>query len=71
MEITAVYCERHMKHINTVLGQNYGFLNVEAGSTYNYHFGFQFNKRSLTLCGNRSAKNIQPLLRWFFFCNVK
>ena len=37
-------------------GQNDGFLNVKASGACNYHFGFQFNRRSITLCGNRSAK---------------
>jgi len=37
-------------------GQNDGFLNVKAGGMCIYHFCFQFNKRSLNLCGNRSAK---------------
>jgi hypothetical protein len=32
-EIMAVFSEIHTKHINTVCGQNTGFLNVEAGGT--------------------------------------
>jgi hypothetical protein len=26
-EITSVYCENHMKHVNTVCGKNYGLMN--------------------------------------------
>ena len=36
--------------------QNDRFLNVKANGTCNYHFGFQLNKRSVTLCDNMSAK---------------
>jgi hypothetical protein len=36
-EIIAVCSEIHTKHINTVCGQNVGFLNVEPGGTYSDH----------------------------------
>jgi hypothetical protein len=32
-EITAVYSENHMKHINTLCGQNAELLIIKAGGT--------------------------------------
>jgi hypothetical protein len=37
-EIIAVYCENHMKHINTLCGQNAELLYVEACGTFSYHW---------------------------------
>jgi len=34
-EIIAVCSEIHTKHINTLCGQNVGFLNVKVGGTQN------------------------------------
>jgi hypothetical protein len=36
-EIIAVCSESHMKHVNTLCGQNVELLNVKAGGTYSYH----------------------------------
>jgi len=36
-EIIAVCSETHIKHINTLFGQNVELLNVKPGSTYNDH----------------------------------
>jgi hypothetical protein len=36
-EIIAVYTENHMKHINTLCGQNSELLNVKVGGTHSYH----------------------------------
>jgi hypothetical protein len=33
-EITAVYCDNHMKHINILCGHNAEYLHVNAGGTY-------------------------------------
>jgi hypothetical protein len=33
-EIIAVCSEIHMKHINTLCGQNVEFVNVKSGGTY-------------------------------------
>jgi hypothetical protein len=33
-ETVAVYCENHMKHTDTLCGQNTEFLYVKAGGTY-------------------------------------
>jgi hypothetical protein len=33
-EIIAVCCENHTQHINTLCGQNAGFLNIKASGTY-------------------------------------
>ena len=34
-EIIAVCSQIHRKHINTLCGQNVGFVNVKAGGIYN------------------------------------
>ena len=36
-EIIAVCSETHIKHINTLFGQNRELLNVKPGGTYNDH----------------------------------
>jgi hypothetical protein len=37
-ETVAVYCEKHMEHINKLCGQNAEFLMLHtAGGTYTYH----------------------------------
>jgi hypothetical protein len=33
MDVIAVYCENHTKHVNTLRRQN-----VKAGGAYSYHF---------------------------------
>jgi hypothetical protein len=40
-EIIAVHCVNHMKHTNTLSGQNADLLNVKAGGTYSYHRGLK------------------------------
>jgi len=37
-EIIAVYSEIHIKHINTLRGQNVEMLNVKPGGTYSNHW---------------------------------
>jgi hypothetical protein len=37
-EISAVYCEIHMKPINTLFGQSAELLVVEVCGTYNYRW---------------------------------
>ena len=37
-EIIAVCSQIHTKHINTLCGQNVGFLNIKTGGTYNDHW---------------------------------
>ena len=37
LEIIAVCSEIQTKYINTLCGQNVGFLNVEPGGTYSNH----------------------------------
>jgi hypothetical protein len=37
-EIIDVCSEIHTKHINTLCGQNVGFVNVKPGGTYIYHW---------------------------------
>jgi hypothetical protein len=34
----AVCCEIHTKHINTLCGQNVGFVNFKSGGTYSDHW---------------------------------
>jgi hypothetical protein len=36
-ETVAVYCEKHMKHTDTLCGQNAEFWYVKAGGTYTNH----------------------------------
>jgi len=36
-EIIAVYSQIHIKHINTLCGQNVELLNVKPGGTYSDH----------------------------------
>jgi hypothetical protein len=36
-ETIAVYCENHMKHINTLRGQNAEFWYVKTGGIYSNH----------------------------------
>jgi hypothetical protein len=40
-EIVAVYCDNHMKHTNTLCGQNVEFLCVKAGGTYSDHWALK------------------------------
>jgi hypothetical protein len=40
-EIIAVCSEIHTKHINTLCGQNVGFLNVKVGGTYSNHWALE------------------------------
>jgi hypothetical protein len=37
IEIIAVDCENHTKHLNTLCGQNPEFLTVKEGATYRQH----------------------------------
>jgi hypothetical protein len=37
-EIIAVCSQIHTKHINTLCGQNVGFVNVKLGGTYSNHW---------------------------------
>jgi len=37
-EIIAVYSEIHIKHINTLCGQNVEMFNVKPGGTYSDHW---------------------------------
>jgi hypothetical protein len=37
-EINAVCSEIHIKHINTLCGQNVEFVNVKHGDTYSDHW---------------------------------
>jgi hypothetical protein len=36
-KISDVYCENHMKHTNTLRGQNAEFYYVKAGGIYSNH----------------------------------
>jgi hypothetical protein len=40
-EIIAVCCEIHTKHINTLCGQNVGFVSVKPGGTRNKHLALE------------------------------
>jgi hypothetical protein len=40
-EIIAVCFEIHTKHINTLCGQNVGFVNVKPGGTYRNHWALE------------------------------
>jgi hypothetical protein len=40
-EIIAVCSEIHIKHINTLCGQNVGFLNGKPGGTYSDHWALK------------------------------
>ena len=40
-ELIAVCSEIHIKHINTVWGQNAEFLNVKPGGTYSNHWALK------------------------------
>ena len=40
-EIIAVYSQIHIKHINTLCGQNIELLNVEPGGTYSNHWALK------------------------------
>jgi hypothetical protein len=40
-EIIAVCSEIHTKHINTLCGQNVGFVNVKPGGTYSNHWALK------------------------------
>jgi hypothetical protein len=40
-EIIAVCSEIHTKHINTLCGQNVGFVNVKLGGTYSNHWALE------------------------------
>jgi hypothetical protein len=40
-ETIAVYCENHMKHTNTLRGQNAEFKYVTAGGTYSNHWNLK------------------------------
>jgi hypothetical protein len=40
-EIIAVCSEIHVKHINTLCGQNVKFVNVKPGGTYSNHWALK------------------------------
>ena len=40
-EIIAVCSQIHTKHINTLCGQNVGFVNVKPGGTYSDHWDLE------------------------------
>jgi hypothetical protein len=40
-ETVAVYCENHIKHINTLCGKNAEFSSVKSGGTYSNHWSFK------------------------------
>ena len=40
-KIIAVCSQVHIKHINTLCGQNVELLNVKPGGTYSDHWGFR------------------------------
>jgi hypothetical protein len=40
-KIIAVFCENHMKHINTLCDQNAEFMNIKASVTYSNHWALQ------------------------------
>jgi hypothetical protein len=40
-EIIAVCSEIHIKHINTLFGQNVEFFNVKPGGTYSNHWALK------------------------------
>jgi hypothetical protein len=40
-EIIAVCSEIHTKHINTLCGQNVGFVSVKPAGAYIYHFALK------------------------------
>jgi hypothetical protein len=43
-EIIAVCSQIHTKHINTLCGQNVGFVNFKPGGTYSNHWGLKWLK---------------------------
>jgi len=40
-EIVAVCSESHVKHVNTLCGQNVEFVNVKPGGTYSNHWALE------------------------------
>ena len=52
-EITAVCSEIHTKHINTLCGQNVGFVKCLTGGTYSDHWGLQ----GINLCYKNQSVN--------------
>ena len=40
-EIIAVCSQTHIKHINTLCGQNFELLNVKPGGTYSNHWALE------------------------------
>ena len=40
-EIIAVCSQIHTKHINTLCGQNVGFMDVKPGGIYSYHWALK------------------------------
>jgi hypothetical protein len=46
-EIIAVCSEIHVKHINTLCGNNVEVLNVKRDGTYSYHWAIKFKKKTL------------------------
>jgi hypothetical protein len=44
-EIMAVFSQIHTKHINTLCGQNAGFVNAKPGGTYSDHRALEVNVR--------------------------
>jgi sulfite reductase beta subunit-like hemoprotein len=61
-EIIAVCSEIHIKHINTLCGQNVELLNVKPGGTYSNHSALRYRKFSK---GPRIVKVSEHLLTSF------
>jgi hypothetical protein len=44
-EIIAVWSEDYKEHINTLCGQNVGFVNVKPGGTYSNYWALEGHRK--------------------------
>jgi hypothetical protein len=55
-EIIAVCSEIHIKHVNTLCGQNVEFFNVKPGGTYSNHWALK-GKSKITAIATYVSRN--------------
>jgi hypothetical protein len=64
-EIIAVCSEIHIKHINTLCGQNVEFVNIKSGGMYSDHCALHtVNVKSGGTYSDHSAVHILTTLRY-------
>jgi hypothetical protein len=61
-EIIAVRSEIHTKHINTLSGQNVGFVSLKPCGTNSNHWALEGQQRKLSTTNNYNIQCFRPNL---------